>query len=89
MLPVFMILRCKIYFMRAPARNTEFSKNRLYRQTEAPQWGAFFVLKSALIRERRGEGTPPDGDTSLIPQNPSGWLLCQFHAVWRMVLRAL
>ena len=27
MLPVFMILRCKIYFMRAFARNTVFSKN--------------------------------------------------------------
>ncbi len=26
MLPVFMILRCKIYFMRASARNTVFSK---------------------------------------------------------------
>ena len=46
MLPVFMILRSKIYFMRAPARSAILSKNWLYRQTERPERSApvFFVF---------------------------------------------
>ena len=47
--------------------------------------GSLFRVKISVNPGAAG----PDGDTSLIPQNPSGWLLCQFHAVWRMVLRAL
>ena len=35
MLPVFMILRSKIYFMRAPARQRKYRIKELYRQTEA------------------------------------------------------
>ena len=40
MLPVFMILHSKIYFMRAPARQRKYRIKELYRQTEAPQRGA-------------------------------------------------
>ena len=41
--PVFMILRSKIYFMRAPARQRKHRIKELYRQTEARQRRAFRV----------------------------------------------
>ena len=43
MLPVFMILLCKIYFMRASARQRKYRIKELYRQTEARLWRAFRV----------------------------------------------
>ena len=56
MLPVFMILHSKIYFMRAPARQRKYRIKELYRQTEGTPEGVPFVISTA---ERERRETPP------------------------------
>ena len=50
MLPVFMILRCKIYFMRAAARQLKYRIKELERQTDSTQ--VFRRVEFALFRGR-------------------------------------
>ena len=44
MLPVFMILHSKIYFMRAPARQRKYRIKEFYRQTERN-----YICSSSLL----------------------------------------
>ena len=57
MLPVFMILRCKIYFMRAAARQLKYRIKELERQTDSTQ--VFRGVEFALSGGRyEGENKP-------------------------------
>ena len=50
MLPVFMILRSKIYFMRAPARQRKYRIKELYRQTEKARQRRAFCVSAHKVR---------------------------------------
>ena len=81
MLPVFMILHSKIYFMRAPARQRKYRIKELYRQTEARQRRAFRVsahlcaetLSPAVFRRSRNrQGRPAAAGRVKFPRKSRG-----------------
>jgi len=72
-----MILRSKIYFMRAPARSAILSKNWLYRQTERPERSApvFFLYFLFFCRFSRPTRQQSSGS---LPKAALFWFAMRF-----------